>query len=165
MVLGGLVVAPILIGALGTTAQAGQQQIAASGVWRAVIATEGVQRTCFVLASPSSRVPSELKRDPGYVFVSLARGKGTEFSSELGYPLADGGHVLSVEGHAYELTSRDGTVWLRSPTDEPAVLAAMRAGRSLEVSVRSGRGNATTDTYDLGGFSTTLDELKKRCRP
>ncbi len=164
-VLGCLMVAPIMVGAFGTTARAGQQQIAASGMWRAVVATEGAQRTCFVLATPTTRMPSELRRDPGYLFVSLVRGKGTEFSSELGYPLADAGHVLTVEGHSYELTARDATVWLRSPVEEPAVLSAMRAGRSLEVSVRSGRGNVTTDTYDLGGFSATLDELKKRCRP
>lgn len=164
-VFGALLVAPIFVCVLGASARAGQQQIAASGAWRAVVSTEGVQRTCFVVTSPTSRVPSELKRDPGYLFVSLVRGKGTEISSELGYRLADAGHFLTIEQRSFELMSSNGTVWLKSPSDESEVSAAMRAGRSMEVAVRSGRGNATTDTYDLTGFSATLEELKKRCRP
>lgn len=149
---------------LATSALAEQQQVAASGSWRAIIATENGQRTCFVIASPTARIPAALKRDPGYLFVTmLADGKETQISSKLGYPLAAVGHVLTVDGRSFEPMSRGDMIWLRSPADEPVVLAAMRAGRTLQVAVRSGRGNITTDTYGLGGFSAAFDELRRRC--
>lgn len=155
-----------LVCLLATSALADQQQVAASGAWRAIVATEGGQRTCFVISSPTSRMPAALKRDPGYVFVTIPAGnKGTEFSSKQGYSLAAAGQVLTVEGRSFELMPRNDMTWLKSAADEPVVLAAMRAGRTLEVAVRSARGNATTDTYSLTGFSATFDELQKRCRP
>lgn len=149
---------------VATSAPADQRHVAASGSWRAVISTDAGERTCFLIASPVSRMPEGLQRDPGHLFVTLLdRRKGTQISSQLGYPLADVDHAVTIDGRAFASMSRDDTIWLKSAADESAVLAAMRAGRTLEVSVRSRRGNPTVDTYGLDGFSTTLAELQKRC--
>lgn len=160
-VLKSLMLAAISISPL--PAHAKQQQVAASGAWRAIVATEATGKACFVLSAPTQRMPADLKRDPGHLFVRLTKGEGTEISSDLGYRLADISHRLTIEGRTFNLTSSGSGVWLESPSEELPVVAAMRAGLSLQVTVRSARGNDTSDTYDLTGFSATLDELRKRC--
>lgn len=152
----------------GQPAAASQQLIVEAGNWRAVTADQGGRHYCFVISSPTQRMPLELKRDPGSFFVSLkpeSRGGGTEISIEFGYRLASAGNLVAVDDKSFELISRDQMGWLGKEADEGSLVRAMRAGLDLRVSARSARGNQTTDVYDLRGFSAALAELQKRCRP
>jgi hypothetical protein len=158
-----LVAALVLI-AGGASAE--QRTVSENGAWRAVVADESGKRSCFVVSTPTSRQPAGLKRDPGFAFLTL-RGRdlraGTEFSARFGFPLAEAGHVLSIDGADYRLLARGELAWLADPADEAAVQARFRAAREARLVVRSARGNATTDVYDLTGFSASVDELGRQC--
>ncbi len=161
-------VAVVAMLAAAGTARADQKILLESGAWRAVEATQAGQRVCFAISSPTTRAPAELKRDPGNLFVtgkSAREGGGTEISIRFGYRLGAGNHSLGVDGRSFGLMPQGETAWLRSVDDEKAVLALMRSGRELTVSALSARGNATTDTYSLIGFSAALDTLQRQCRP
>jgi hypothetical protein len=151
----------------GGVAQAAQKQIVHSGAWRAIEAERAGRRVCFVISEPTSRMPADLKRDPGSLFVTLkssSRGDGTEASIDFGFPLAATGHVAAVDDRGFALMSRGETAWLRSEADEAAIVQAMRAGHEMRVTAKSRRGNTTTDVYSLKGFTAAFAELQKRCR-
>jgi hypothetical protein len=147
-------------------ASAEQRTVSEAGAWRAVIADEAGRRSCFVVSTPTTRLPAGLKRDPGFAFLTL-RGRdlraGTEFSARFGFPLSEAGHVLTIDGADYRLLARAELAWLADPADEAGVQARLRAAREARLVVRSARGNATTDVYDLTGLSATVDELGRQC--
>lgn len=154
--------------ASATAAGAEQKQLAQSGAWRAISATQGNRRLCFAISKPIERQPAGLKRDPGRLFVTLKSGGAggrTELSIDFGFPLARTGHVAAVDNQGFSLMARGETAWLGSEADEAAIVRAMRAGQQLRVSAHSRRGNATTDVYDLSGFTAAMSELRKKCRP
>lgn len=160
--------AMIAILAAAAPAKADQKILLESGAWRAVEATQGGRRVCFVISSPTARAPAELKRDPGNLFVttkSSGEGGGSEVSIRFGYRVSPGPHSMVIEGRSFSLMPQGETAWLRTASDEQAVVAAMRSGRDLTVAAVSGRGNATTDTYSLVGFSAALEALQRQCRP
>lgn len=160
--------AAIAIFATPAAAKADQKILLDSGAWRAVEATQGGHRLCFVIASPTSRAPAELKRDPGNLFVTTKaqrEGGGSEVSIRFGYRLGQGPHTLTIEGRSFSLMPQGETAWLRSAADEQAVVAAMRSGRDLSIAAVSARGNTTTDSYSLIGFSAALEALQRQCRP
>lgn len=162
-----LALAPMVPAVAGGPAQAAQKQIVQSGAWRAIEAERGGRKVCFIISEPTSRMPAELKRDPGSLFVTLkadAGGGGTEASIDFGFPLAATGHVAAVDDRGFALMSRGETAWLRSEADEAAIVQAMRAGHEMRVTAKSRRGNTTTDVYSLKGFTAALAELQKRCR-
>ncbi len=155
---------------LGTAsaARADQKVLIESGAWRAIEATQGGRTVCFVITSPTSRAPADLKRDPGNLFVTAKptrEGGGTEVSIRFGYRLASSAHSLVIDGRSFALMPQGETAWLRTAADERTVVDQMRSGRELTVSAVSGRGNATTDTYSLMGFTAALATLEKQCRP
>ena len=157
-----------LLPGVASAARADQKVLVESGAWRAVEATQGSQKLCFVISSPTARAPSELKRDPGNIFItakSSREGGGTELSIRFGYRLASSSHSIVIDGRAFPLMPQGETAWLRTASDERDVVDQMRAGREMTVSAVSGRGNSTTDTYSLIGFTAALEALRSQCRP
>ncbi len=148
-------------------AHADQKVLLENGAWRAVEATQGGEHVCFVISSPTTRAPADLKRDPGNLFVTTkpAREGGSEVSIRFGYRLAAGPHTMTIDGRAFPLMPQGETAWLQSAGDEKTALSLFRSGRDLQISARSGRGNATVDTYSLIGFSAAFDALERQCRP
>lgn len=148
-------------------AHADQKILLETGAWRAVEATQGGERVCFVIASPATRAPADLKRDPGNLFVTTktAREGGSEVSIRFGYRLAPGGHTMTIDGRAFPLMPQGETAWLQSAGDEKTALSLFRSGRDVQISARSARGNPTVDTYSLIGFSAAFDALARQCRP
>lgn len=153
---------------VASAARADQKVLVESGAWRAIEASSGGRTLCFVITAPTARAPAELKRDPGNLFVTAKparEGGGTEVSIRFGYRLAPNTHSLVIDGRSYTLMPQGETAWLRTAADESAVIDLMRSGRELTVSAVSGRGNPTTDTYSLMGFSAAFDALRTQCRP
>ncbi|MCE1237290.1 MAG: invasion associated locus B family protein [Hyphomicrobiales bacterium] len=156
----------VALAATAGPALAEQKILYQSGAWRAVAATQAGQQVCFVIASPETREPASLKRDPGNLFITTKprrEGGGSELSIRFGYRLAEGGHSLEVDDRSFVLMPQGEAAWLRADADEPTVLSEFRSGREVSVSVRSARGNATVDTYSLIGFSAAFDALRRQC--
>lgn len=154
--------------AASAAAHADQKVLVESGAWRAVEATQGGERVCFVIASPTARAPADLKRDPGNLFVTTkaaGAGGGSEVSIRFGYRLAPGAHTMAIDGRAFALMPQGETAWLQTAADEKTALALFRSGRDVQISARSARGNPTVDSYSLIGFSAAFDALERQCRP
>jgi hypothetical protein len=140
--------------------------LASFGDWGAYATGQGRARICYALSQPKERLPKDLKRDPGYLFVSFRPGDNVrnEIALRMGFTTRDGGEAEATIGKAsYALLTKGTDAWVRNQAEENQVVAAMTKGQSLVVKATSLRGNASTDRYSLTGFADALDRARKEC--
>jgi len=136
------------------------------GDWGAFLAVSGKDKTCYALASPKERQPSSLKRDQAYVFISSrpAENVRNEISIIMGFAMKDGGEARAEVGSTtFDLIAKGPNAWVKNPAEEGRFIDALKKGGKLVVKASSIKGNATTDTYPLSGFSQALDRVQKEC--
>jgi len=166
--------------------------VATFGDWNVFVGRAGRGRICYTLAQPKTREPASLKRDPGYAFISdrPAEGVRNEVSFIMGFDVSAGAEAeakpegkpagrpsrsdarskktiaapVAVVGEAsFDLLPKGGNLWVKNAARESALVAEMRKGSTLEIKANSLKGNASTDSYSLSGFSQALDRLQKEC--
>jgi invasion protein IalB len=71
--------------------------------------------------------------------------------------------VATVGDQSFDLLPKGANVWVKNAARESALIAEMKKGVTLEVMASSVKGNVTTDTYSLTGFSQAMDRLAKEC--
>ncbi|GLK70803.1 hypothetical protein KHC23_18350 [Ancylobacter dichloromethanicus] len=163
--LAGLALAAIGIG--GATAQGAPKLVGQFGDWGVYVDTSGSGKICYALSQPKSRLPSGLKRDPAYFFISTRTAENVkgEVSVVMGFPLKEGTDATLTIGPAnFELYTRGTGAWVRNVAEETRLVDAMRKGRDVVVKSTSLRGNVTTDAYSLSGVSAAVDRAAQECR-
>ena len=155
------------------------------GDWSVFHSQSGKTKVCYTLAQPKSRDPEELKRDPGYVFISERPGEGVrnEVSLIMGFDVGAPGADDSAEGKDkkkdkkhelvaptaeigdsnFDLLPKGANLWVKNAAQESALVAEMRKGKSLVVKATSKKGSLTVDTYSLSGFAQAIDRALKDC--
>jgi hypothetical protein len=134
--------------------------------WSAYTAQTGKAKICYALAQPKARNPANLKDTPAYLFVSFrpAENVRNEVAAVLGFPTKDGGASdVAIGSTKYDLVTKGANAWVKTPAEEPQVIATMSKGSAMMVSATSARGNKTTDRYSLAGFAQALERAKKEC--
>ena len=140
--------------------------LASFGDWGAYASGDGRTKICYALSQPKERLPKDLKRDPGYLFVSFrpADNVRNEVAVVLGFATRDGGEAEAVVGQStYALVTKGSNAWVRNPTEESQIIAAFTKGQSIIVKATSGRGNATSDRFSLTGFAQALERARQEC--
>ncbi len=116
---------------------------------------------CYVLSVPTDKQPTGLDHGDIYFFVSRKAGGGLEPQFIAGYNLQQDSKVtVSVGDKSFTMFTRGKSAWVENPADEPALVAAMKAGSDMKVAAKSGRGNATGYSFSLKGISAALDSIK-----
>jgi hypothetical protein len=137
------------------------------GDWGAYETQSGKNRICYALAKPKDRQPSNLTRDPAYVFIATRPSEGVhnEISVILGFPVREGPIEggAEIEGAKFDLIAKGEDAWIKNAADEGQVIDAMRKGLHLIVRAPSKRGKVTTDSYSLSGLTQALDRVAKSC--
>jgi hypothetical protein len=139
---------------------------------------------CYTLAKPKDRAPADLKRDPAYAFISDRPGEGVrnEVSFIMGFDVADPAAasadpkkgdpkkkaadtqaMATVGDQSFELLAKTANLWVKNAAQEGQLIDQMRKAAKLQVKAASKKGNVTTDTYSLAGFSQALDRVQKDC--
>ena len=138
---------------------------------------------CYTLAQPKERAPADLKRDAAYAFISDRPGEGVrnEVSFIMGFDVADGAAaadpkkgdpkkkpvdtqaVATVGDASFELLAKTSNLWVKNAAEEGQLIDQMRKAGKLQVKAASKKGNVTTDTYSLAGFSQALERVQKDC--
>jgi invasion protein IalB len=137
------------------------------GDWGVYVNNGQKSKVCFALSQPRERLPANLNRDPGYIFISTrpADNVRNEFSVLVGYPLKeDADPSVQVGTDNFALYARQTGAWIRNVAEEARLIESMRKGRDLEMKSTSSRGNVTTDRYSLSGISQALDRVAQECR-
>ena len=69
---------------------------------------------------------------------------------------------IKIDNSKYELFSvGDDSAW--SKNQDKDIIYAMKKGNTLILKGTSSRGNLTTDTYTLKGFTVAFNKLSKEC--
>ena len=160
--------------------------IGSYGDWSVFHSQSGKNKICYALAQPKSRDPDDLKRDPGYAFISERPSEGVRnevsliMGFDVGAPSAEsdakeGGDAkdkkksklvaptAEVGDTSFDLLPKGANLWVKNAAQESALVAEMRKGKSLIVKATSKKGNLTTDTYSLSGFAQAIDRALKDC--
>jgi hypothetical protein len=129
--------------------------------------TPGARKICYALSVPKDRLPKNLNRDPGYLFVSYRPDEKVrgEIAVVMGFAVKEDAPAQAVLANAsFELAGKDSSLFVHNAAEEGTMLAAMRRGGSLTVKASSKRGNATTDRFSLAGIGQALDTAEKACK-
>jgi hypothetical protein len=145
-------------------AATGQPELLAeSGAWQAYKSASAGQGSCYILSSPTARLPAGLKRGPAYLFVS--RNPRDEIALELGFPLdSDAVSTLTIGSAQFELGEQKEQAWLLNAEEQRRAVAAMKGGAKATVQTTSVRSNVTEDTYSLEGFTKAYETMVSECK-
>jgi invasion protein IalB len=124
------------------------------GDWSVFHSQSGKNKVCYTLAQPKQRDPDDLKRDPGYAFISERPGEGVRNEVSL---------IMGFDVSSFDLLPKGANLWVKNAAQESALVAEMRKGKTLVVKATSKKGNLTTDTYSLSGFAQAIDRALKDC--
>lgn len=133
----------------------------AGGYWVAVERADG--RSCAALARSELIAPkgSDQAR-VSFTFDRQGPRQG-ELHVRLSRPARPGSSVLLVVGgQPFQLLGRGADVWSRGPTQEAAIIAALRRSGDMRVRFR-GLGSGYTDRYLLAGAPPALDAAAAAC--
>ena len=142
--------------------------VANVGDWSVYVATNGRDRQCYALAQPKDRAPSNLKRDPAYLFISSRPAEEVrhEISIIMGFDVKADNKAppeAQIGSDKFVFSSQGSHLWLRDTNRAGAIVDSLRKGQRLTVKATSLRGNLTTDTYSLTGLAGALDRVQKEC--
>ena len=131
-------------------------------------ATPGQSRKiCYALSVPKERLPKNLNRDPGYIFVSYRPDEKVrgEIAVVMGFAVKEDAPAEALLGSTkFELAGKDTSLFVHNAAEEGTMLAAMKRGGNLTVKASSKRGNATTDRFSLAGIAQALETAEKSCK-
>ncbi len=131
------------------------------GNWNAAAFGTGEARRCYILATPASAVPETLRHGDVHFFVRDGDApQSTEASLQAGYDFADGSEItVTIGDDTFRMITQGSHAWLRRVEREGELLAAMRAGRVMELEARSARGNETRYAFSLDGVTAAARHL------
>mgnify|MGYP000731256056 CR=1 FL=1 len=135
--------------------------------WGAYVAESSGGKVCYALSQPKSSEPSNVNRDPVYLFVTSRPGQGVknEVSVITGYPYKPDSRATAQIGTAtFELFTKDDGAWVENAAEEASLVQAMRAGATMVIKGTSARGTNTVDNYSLSGITAALDKVAAECK-
>lgn len=146
-------------------------RVAANTDWSVFV--EDNPTECWAVSAPKEARLTDADGNPTegrrgeiqlFVFYRPAAQVTGQVAFTGGYPFASGSQAqLDISGTAFELFTEGEWAWPATPEDDARIVAAMKRGADAKVTARSGRGNITTDTFSLLGFTAAVDEAGKRC--
>jgi len=141
--------------------------VSTHGDWGVYVAQSGKSKTCYALGRPKKRAPATLKRDDGFIFVSIRPSQGVrnEVSIIMGFDVRDDSNPeVRIGSTKFEMHAKGGNLWVKNAAEEKNFVGVMRKGSELAVNATSRRGNKTTDTYSLSGLGQALDRAAAACK-
>ena len=123
-------------------------------------------KVCYVLSVPKEKNPAGV--DHGDVFFLVSQRPGQNISYEpqamMGYPLQEASKVnVVIDGRTFVMFTKGNSAWVENAAEEPALVAAMKGGKDMQVQAKSRRGTGTSYSYSLSGISAALKQIES-CR-
>ncbi len=140
--------------------------LASHGRWQAYAFDENGQKACYIASRPVKDEGKYTKRGKIYAIVAHRPAEKTrdEVSLNAGYTFKKESRVrVSIDGRDFTLFPHEETAWVPSSEGDRALVAAMKAGKTMVVQGTSARGTDTKDTYSLVGFTKAYRAIAKAC--
>lgn len=133
--------------------------------WGAYFYQGQTGKVCYVLTVPDPKQLNPPKVDHGDVFFLVTQRPGQNISYEpqamVGYELQAGSKVtVKVDDKTFTMFTKGKSAWLENAAEEPALVAAMRSGKSMTMGAVSKRGTQTGYVFSLSGISAALKKIE-----
>jgi invasion associated locus B (IalB) protein len=142
------------------------QRIGGAGPWSAYLYKAASGPVCYLAGAPVKSEPTRFRRKPPSATVTH-RPKENVFDVVNffeGYLLKPGSDAtLDIDGTNFDLFTKDDGAWSRTADIDKTIVEAMTRGRTAIIKGTPAKGQATTDTYSLSGFTATLAMIDKAC--
>lgn len=168
MILRTLLAASGILFAAAAAAQPAASHIGQFKFWNAYVSNAQDGKICFIAAQPQDSTYSQSisGRDPAFFMVTRIPAKSVmnETSTIIGYPFQEASKVtITVDGKTFTMFTEADTAWIEVQSQEPALVDAMKAGRTMIVQGTSRRGTVTKDTYSLSGVTAAMEAITREC--
>ncbi|MBK20334.1 MAG: hypothetical protein CMM52_16000 [Rhodospirillaceae bacterium] len=134
--------------------------------WSVHVTGKKKKRICYLHGEPKKSSGKYKRRGATYLQVThrVADRARNEVSITAGYSYKKGSEVtVKIDGKNFSMFTDGGTAWARDAAGDKALVAAMRAGKTMIVSGTSGRGTLTSDRYSLSGFTAAHKAITRAC--
>lgn len=120
-------------------------------------------KVCYLLTVPTDKKPANLDHGDIFFFVSQRPADKTYQPQFIAsYNLQENSKVsVTVDGKSFNMFTKGKSAWVEDTAQEPALIAAMKAGSSMSVAAKSGRGNPTNYAFSLKGISAALTSIQQ----
>lgn len=120
-------------------------------------------KVCYLLTVPTDKKPPKLDHGDIFFFVSQRPADKTYQPQFIAsYNLQENSKVnVTVDGKTFAMFVKGKSAWVEDSTQEPALIAAMKAGTTMSVAAKSGRGNPTNYAFSLKGISAALTSIQQ----
>jgi hypothetical protein len=142
------------------------RRLGGSDAWNAYIDDARGGKICYLIGKPKKIGNGHAK--PDAVRMSVTHRPVDHVwnvvNFMLGFRARKGSDAtLDIDGHKFALfTDKDGA-WTRDAATDRAVVRAMTRGKIASVKAEPEHGAASTEAYDLTGFTATLGLIDKAC--
>ena len=119
-------------------------------------------KICYILSTPTKMEPADVDHGDIFFLVSQKPGQGVSYEPQvvMGYELKKGSKVtVDVDGKDYTMFTKGESGWMENAAEEPQLVAALRAGKTMKVDATSDRGTNTHYIYSLSGVTAALNSI------
>ena len=156
-----------LLFTFSNTAQANIKILDKFKNWESNFTQNGENLVCFAVSMPVKKEPGNLNRAEARIFVTFRTKENIqdEVSVTSGYPYKKGEKVnVTINENNFGFESSDNFAWLTSKDQEIKIVNLMKNKNNAKVVGVSARGNKTTDSYSLLGFTAAYNSAKNKCK-
>ena len=123
---------------------------------------------CFAIAEPVNRADPARRTATARAFASVAtwpsEGRRNQLHVRLSRLRNPSARVtLSIGERRFELVAGPADAWAPDARADAAIVAAMRAGRSMSIKTAAANGAPFADVYALRGAATAIDAAAVGC--
>jgi hypothetical protein len=161
-----LTAALLAVTAIATSAYAqAPTRIEQFKAWGAYFYQGGSGKVCYVLTVPDPKLLTPANVDHGDIFFLVTQRPGQNISYEpqamLGYELQAGSKVnVQIDDKSFTMFTKGKSAWLENAAEEPALVQAMRSGKSMTMGAVSRKGTKTGYVFSLSGISAALKKIE-----
>jgi hypothetical protein len=164
----GLFLVVALLATWGTVQGAAAQEPQSIGVfndWVAYTYQAGGEKICYIGSQPTKDEGNYTDRGDIWTLVThRSPGLKGVVSIIMGYNFKEGADAtVKIGSKTFSLFTQGDTAWTKRADDDQALIAAMKAGATMEVRGVSWRGTDTKDTYSLSGFTKAYEAITTAC--
>lgn len=130
--------------------------------WSAFTYKSGNDTVCYAITYPQDMQPANVDHGDNFFIVTQWANRNVDSEPQFtaGYQLKDDGKPsVSVDSKQFSMFSRDNHAWIENAAEEPALVAAMKAGSSMTVKAVSKRGTNTSYKFSLLGVTAALNAI------
>lgn len=152
----------LALGTIAAQAQS-QQRIGQFNDWGAISYQAQGGKVCYVVSVPLTKQPPNVNHGDNFFVITQRRGQNVTLEPQFiaGYPLGEGSKVtVTVDGKPFTFFTKDNAAWTDDAAEDPALVAAMRAGARMVIEATSQRGTDTTYEYSLSGVTAALNAIQ-----